>query len=236
MGHRLSQPVASHQQAKCSRSMDLASKAPPMRSASRGPDRIVARGAQSRPPRPSSMARRWCPVATRADRLRRPRPARCAGRVVAPARARERLERAWAPVTTVPAAGSGRRHLLHAAPGVAALGDGARVGERPVAGHGEGDHGVRSEAEAGLGAVGRDGLRPGLGEAAGLAGGDQQAQPVPAVPVLVPAGDVDGSDEGGAEANGVSFSGGDHVFSYSSVYGILAAMQRIAATRRESKT
>ena len=31
-------------------------------------------------------------------------------------------------------------HLLHAPPGVAALGDGARVGERLLAGHGEGDH------------------------------------------------------------------------------------------------
>jgi len=36
--------------------------------------------------------------------------------------------------------------------------------------------------------LGGDGLRPGLGEAAGLAGRDQQAQPEPAVPVPVPTG------------------------------------------------
>jgi len=59
---------------------------------------------------------------------------------------------------------------------------------------------------------------------------------VPAIPVPVPAGDVDGSDEGGAQANGVRFSGRYHVSSYSSVYGIFAAVQRIAATRRESIT
>ena len=127
-------------------------------------------------------------------------------------------------------------HLLHEPPGVAALGDGARVGERLLAGHGKGDHRVGAEAEAGLGAVGGDSLRPGLGEAAGLAGRDQQAQSVTAVPIPVPAGDVDGPDEGGAEANGVTFSGRDHVSSYSSVYGIYAEMQRIAAMGRESIT
>ena len=67
-------------------------------------------------------------------------------------------------------------------------------------------------AEAGLGAVGGDSLRPGLGEAAGLSGRDQQAQSVTAVPVPVPAGDVDGSDEGGAEANGVFLSGRSCIF------------------------
>ena len=37
-------------------------------------------------------------------------------------------------------------------------------------------------------------------------------------------------------ANGVRFSGRDHVSSYSSVYGTFAAVQRIAATGRESIT
>ena len=124
-------------------------------------------------------------------------------------------------------ADSSRCGIGDGAPGVAAF------GERALAGHGEGNHGIRAEAEVGLGAVGGDSLRPGLGEAAGLAGRDQQAQPEPAVPLPIPPGSVDGSDEGGAQANRVTFSGRDQVTSYSSVYGIFAAVQRIAATKGE---
>ena len=85
---------------------------------------------------------------------------------------------------------------------IAALGDGAGVLERPLAGHRQGDHRVAAEADAGGLAAEAHALRPGLGEAAARGGLDEQAQAEAAAPVAVAAGEVDVSDEGGGEHSG----------------------------------
>jgi len=83
-----------------------------------------------------------------------------------------------------------------------AASDGARVVQRPLAGHGEGDDGVAAEAEAGGPAVDADALRPGLVEAAAQRGPDQQAEPETAAAVAVATGHVDVPDEGGGQHEG----------------------------------
>ena len=58
-----------------------------MQSASRGPDRILARGARAAPASPPADGARAVPPCDRRGHLRRPRPARCATRVARHARA-----------------------------------------------------------------------------------------------------------------------------------------------------
>ena len=88
---------------------------------------------------------------------------------------------------------------------VAALGDGAGVVQRPLAGHRQGDHRVAAEADAGGPAVEAHALRPRLGEAAARGGLDEQAQAEAAAPVAVAAGEIDVSDEGGGQHSGRFF-------------------------------
>jgi len=110
------------------------------------------------------------------------------------------------------------RHALDAAPGIAPLGDG------------EGHHRVGPEADAGGLAVGPDGLRPGLGQAAAGGGLDEKAQPVAAVAVAVAAGRIDGSDEGGGEPPGSFSAVGWHVWLLVSVRVFLS---RCSVTPRD---
>ena len=85
---------------------------------------------------------------------------------------------------------------------VTALGDDPRVGERLLPRAGEGDDGVGAEADVGGLAVEAYPLGPGFGEAAVGCRFDEQAQAMSAAPVPVPAGDIDGVDEGGGESIG----------------------------------
>ena len=122
------------------------------------------------------------------------------------------------------------RHAPGAAPGVAPVGDGAGVVERLLAGRGEGHDGVGSEADAGGSAVGPDGLGPRLGDAAVGGGLDEEAQAVAAVAVPVPAGQVDGTDEGGGEPPGSFSVAGLHVRVLASLRGLCCD----AAYRRDT--
>ena len=106
--------------------------------------------------------------------------------------------------------GEGGRTAARAAAGIAALRDGLGVLQRPLAGQGE--DGVSAEAEAGGSAADADALRPVLGGAVAGAGPDEETQAEAAASVAVPAGDVDGLDEGGGQHGGAfeRFRGGFH--------------------------
>ena len=92
-----------------------------------------------------------------------------------------------------PVEGLGERRYAKrgAASGIVALDD--------AAGHGEGDHRVAAEADAGGLTVDADALRPALGEAAVRGAADQEAEAEASAPIAVAAGDIDGSDEGCGE-------------------------------------
>ena len=81
-------------------------QAPPMRSASRGRVRILARGARAAPAAPPADGAEGVPPCEKRGPVRRPHPARCATRVVRPERARVR--RAAHGACHYPAGGRGR--------------------------------------------------------------------------------------------------------------------------------
>ena len=94
------------------------------------------------------------------------------------------------------------RGATGAVPGIAALGDDAGVGERPLPRACERDDRVGAEADVGGFSVEAYPLRPGLGEAAGGGRFHKKAQAVSAASIAVAAGNVDGIDEGGEESLG----------------------------------
>ena len=95
-----------------------------------------------------------------------------------------------------------RRRAAGAVAGIPALGDGPRVGERLLAGAGERNDGIGTEADMGRFAVEAYPLRLGLGEAADGGGLHKKAQALSAASIAVAAGNVDGVDEGGGESLG----------------------------------
>jgi len=125
---------------------------------------------------------------------------------------------------------------VHAPPGVAALGDGARVGERLLAGHGEGDHGVEPRPRLVLAPLGEMACAQVLEKPPDLRGVTSRLRPCPPYPSPYRPGTLTVLTKVAHRRTECVFSGRYHVSSYSSVYGIFAAVQRIAATRRESIT
>ena len=133
---------------------------------------------------------------------------------------RERITRWW------------RQGAAGAVARVAALGDDLRVGERLLSRAGKRDDGVGAEADVGGIAVEAYPLGPGFGEAAVGCRLDKQAQAMSASSIAVPAGDVDGVEEGGGESSG-AFRG---VPCYHFRYHNNEKHARIDGKRQETKT